>query len=284
MFQKTYSLGKRELHRLDDLVDQDVKLVRQYIQQTQDMVPRFNESMLDVARKAYDRRVDEINENRKASATIAKSKFTVRKRDDGSENVIVPVHRKPIPVESPAKANPLQEYVLAMNEYDDVLSTISSMATVMERTPSVFAEMNEEPLRTILLVALNGIYEGQASGETFNGYGKTDILIRRGDRNVFIAECLMWKGPAYLTGKMSDQLFRYAMWRDSKLALIVFNRGGNFTQAVAKMKDTVRSHPQFVKDLEWTHESGARYLFRRHDDPERYFLLTAVAFDVPASS
>jgi hypothetical protein len=154
-------------------------------------VPRFNESMLSVAADAFDHRVNEINENRKASATIGKSRFTVRKRQDGTEKLIVPVHRKPVVVAPSARADPLQEFVLGMNEYDDILSTISSMAMVMERTPSVFAKMNEEPLRTILLVALNGIYEGQASGETFNGHGKTDILIRRGDRNVFIAECLM---------------------------------------------------------------------------------------------
>jgi hypothetical protein len=284
MFLKTYSLGKRELQRLDDLVDQDVKLVQQYVRQTQDMVPRFNTSMLQVAAEAFDHRVHEINENRGASATIAKSKFTVRKRDDGAEKVIVPVQRKLVPVEAPTRAEPLQEYTLGMHEYNDILSTVSSMAMVMERTPSVFEQMNEEPLRTILLVALNGVYEGQACGETFNGHGKTDILIRRGDRNVFIAECLMWRGPAYLNGKMSDQLFQYAMWRDSKLALIVFNRGGNFTQVVGKMKETVRGHPQLVKDLAWTHESGARYLFRRHDDPNRHFVLTAVAFDVPVSS
>lgn len=283
MFLKTYSLPKRELHRLDELVEQDVKLVQQYARQTQDMVPRFNKTMLQIAAEAYDHRVYEINENRKASATIAKSKFTVRKREDGMEKVIVPVQRKRIAIPPPATADAIQEFVLGMNEYNDILSTISSMAMVMERTPTVFVEMNEEPLRTILLVALNGIYEGQVSGETFNGHGKTDILIRRGDRNVFIAECLMWKGQAYLLSKMNDQLFQYAMWRDSKVALIVFNRGGNFTQVVVKMKETIRNHPQFVQELSWQHESGARFLFRRHDDPQRQFILTAVAFDVPAS-
>lgn len=283
MFLKTYSLGKRELQRLDELVDRDVKLVQQYVQHAQEMVPRFNNSMIEVAAVAFGQRLHEINENRKAISAISRSRFTVRKREDGMEKVIVPIQRKQVRVEAPGKAEPLKEYVLGMTEYNDILSTISSMAMVMERTPSVFMEMNEEPLRTILLVALNGIYEGQASGETFNGHGKTDILIRREDRNVFIAECLIWNGPAYLKAKMDDQLFQYAMWRDSKLALIVFNRGGNFTQVVAKMKNTVRSHSQFVNDLRWEHESGARYLFRRHDDPERTFILSAVAFDVPDS-
>jgi hypothetical protein len=32
-------------------------------------------------------------------------------------------------------------------------------------------------------------FEGKAAGEVFNCTGKTDILVREGDRNVFIGEC-----------------------------------------------------------------------------------------------
>lgn len=49
--------------------------------------------------------------------------------------------------------------------------------------------MGEEAIRTVLLVALNGHYEGQASGETFNFEGQTNILIRSEGRSVFIGEC-----------------------------------------------------------------------------------------------
>ena len=37
--------------------------------------------------------------------------------------------------------------------------------------------------------------EGQATGETFNAAGKTDILLRIDGKNVFIGECKFWKGP-----------------------------------------------------------------------------------------
>ncbi len=33
----------------------------------------------------------------------------------------------------------------------------------------------------------------QGTYETFNMSGKTDILLREGERNVFIAECKFWK-------------------------------------------------------------------------------------------
>jgi len=38
--------------------------------------------------------------------------------------------------------------------------------------------MDEESIRQHFLVQLNGQYEGQATGETFNFEGKTDILVR----------------------------------------------------------------------------------------------------------
>lgn len=168
-----------------------------------------------------------------------------------------------------------------MGSYEDILKTIQSMVKVFERSPSAFREMGEESLRTILLVGLNGLYEGAATGETFNGTGKTDILIRHRDQNVFIAECLIWEGVKTLQSKMDDQLFKYATWRDSKLALLVFNRNQNFTDVIEKMKSTVSGHSQCIKGLSFQHTSGARYLFKRSDDPQKQFTLTCLAFDVP---
>ena len=141
--------------------------------------------------------------------------------------------------------------------------------------------MDEEDLRMILLVALNGLYEGKATGETFNGQGKTDILIRHEDKNIFIAECLIWSGAATLRSKMDDQLFKYATWRDSKLAILVFNRNKNFSDVITKMIDTAKSHPQCIQSLSFAHQSGARFRFKRADDPQKEFILTCLAFDVP---
>jgi len=203
----------------------------------------------------------------------------LRKRDDGTEKVVVPVQRKPAPL--PPAQKSAMEPELPMTAYDDILKTIQAMVHVFERSPTVSKGMGEEDLRTILLVALNGLYEGGATGETFNGAGKTDILVRYEDRNVFIAECLIWEGAAALRSKMDDQLFTYATWRDSKLALLVFNRNKNFTEVVNKMRATVGAHPLCVSQLRLDHLSGARYKFRRKDDPQREFTLTCLAFDVP---
>ena len=75
-----------------------------------------------------------------------------------------------------------------MDQYEHALNVIQQMTLVMERSPSAFSTMDEEALRQHFLVQLNGQFEGQVTGETFNLNGKTDILLREGSRNAFIGE------------------------------------------------------------------------------------------------
>jgi hypothetical protein len=231
----------------------------------------------------------EINNRRAAyaahDALIAKvhSSIPIKRRDDGKASIIIPVARKALKVSPTIPKNAVKpEPAIDAKTYDGILDVISNMMSVVERSPSVFRTMKEEDLRTVLLVGLNGLYEGGATGETFNGVGKTDILIREKDSNVFIAECLEWKGPEYLQKKLDDQLFCYATWRDCKLATIIFNRNRDFSAVVAKMRALLEQHPLRIRTLDYPHESGGRYIFRRKDDASREFTITSLAFELPA--
>ena len=117
-----------------------------------------------------------------------------------------------------------------------------SMVQVMERSPNAFRHLTEEDLRWQFLVQLNGRSEGRVTGETFNYKGDTDILIRENDRNVFVAECKVWKGPASLTAAVDQLLDRYLHWRDTKIAILIFNRNKEFTSVLAQILPTVESH------------------------------------------
>ena len=169
-----------------------------------------------------------------------------------------------------------------MAEYDNIISIIDGMVHVMERSPAAFKGMGEEDMRTHFLVQLNGQYEGQATGETFNCSGKTDILIRADNRNVFVAETKFWAGPKSLMEALA-QLLGYATWRDGKLALIIFNRTKNLSAVLAQIPDLVRSHGSFRRDDPYEHGgTGWRFVLHHPDDPDRELLLTVLAYDVPA--
>ena len=69
------------------------------------------------------------------------------------------------------------EYYLKPEDYEDIINTLQSMSLVFERSPAAFKQMEEEHIRFHFLVLLNGLYEGDATAETFNSSGKTNILI-----------------------------------------------------------------------------------------------------------
>ncbi len=71
---------------------------------------------------------------------------------------------------------------------------MSNMVHVIERSPEAFKGMREEDLRQHFLVQLNGQYAGQATGETFNFQGKTDILIRAEEKTFSLRSASSGKG------------------------------------------------------------------------------------------
>lgn len=172
-----------------------------------------------------------------------------------------------------------QKPSLTLDEYERILQIITNMATVMERSPEAFWGLNEEHLRQHFLVQLNGQFGGDATGETFNFTGKTDILIRRNNVNLFVAECKFWRGPKQFTEAI-NQLLGYATWRDTRLALLVFNRGGNLSNILSKIPDLVKSHSSFSQELDYVPETGFRFLVKHPNDAKRELVLTILVFEI----
>jgi hypothetical protein len=155
------------------------------------------------------------------------------------------------------------------------------MVRVMEQSPKAFEKMGEEDLRTHFLVQLNGQYEGRATGETFNFQGKTDILIRAEGRNVFIAECKFWTGEKQFLETI-DQVLSYLSWRDTKSAVLIFNRNINFTEVLTKIEESTPKHKNYKMTVGKLDESSFRYIFHLPDDQNRELTLTVLAFNVPS--
>lgn len=208
--------------------------------------------------------------------------FPLKKRTNSLKTYSVPeVKRKIISQPQPESEEPfVPEPVLDKKEYDNILKIISDMAFVLERSPKAFSSMQEEDIRNHFLVQLNGQYEGQATGETFNNEGKTDILIRSEGKNIFIAECKFWKGPKSIENAI-DQLLGYASWRDTKTAIIVFNRTKNFSAVIDKIPEIFKEHPNFVSVNKFDGETCFQYIFHHKDDINRKIIITVLLFEVP---
>ena len=153
------------------------------------------------------------------------------------------------PLRQPHQTDPL----LVERIFDNILQTIGCMARVIELNPKAFAEMDEESLRFMLLMPLVIYYEGRATGETFNLEGTTNIIIKVGRRNIFIAQCLVWDDPEHFKTKLV-QLLGYTSWRDTKTAIIIFNRNKNLSACRVVFKPWIGHFGRLVK-------SSAGFLF-----------------------
>ena len=216
---------------------------------------------------------------------VASLGFKMKERPGQSSTYAAPeIRRKIVPKMPTASNSPYApEPTLTEQNYEHILSVMENMTYVMERSPSAFVAVDEEALRSHFLVQLNGHFEGQATGETFNYEGKTDILIRSEGKNIFIAECKFWDGQKKLSDIL-DQLLSYSAWRDTKTAIVIFNRNRDFSRILATIPETVRAHPQYKRDvLEWK-ETLFRFTFANRDDTNRELQLAVLAFDVPTKA
>ena len=185
-----------------------------------------------------------------------------------------------------ARPNP----TIAESVYEDILELCFNMSLAMERNPTTFEDLEEEQIRDFFLVMLNAFFEGEATGETFNKKGKTDILIRHENQNIFIVECEIWRGEKYLLEKI-DQLFGYTTWRDTKTSIFIFNKekNTNFSTVLNKIDGIMKKHNNFKSIYSFnrnklkSEESISGYIFIHPEDSERNIYLTVMSFNIPKS-
>jgi hypothetical protein len=175
---------RREIERM-------VASIQSYLTNLRSNVTGMNSQLFGDAKSAIEARRVKLLASRNMVASLG---FKLKERQGAPKTFVAPeVRRKISPVMPPASSAPFKpEPALSSKDYEHILGIMQSMTQVMELSPSAFHEVDEEALRSHFLVQLNGHYQGQATGETFNYEGKTDILIRSEGKNIFIAECKFW--------------------------------------------------------------------------------------------
>lgn len=150
------------------------------------------------------------------------------------------VERKPL---SQPKNRPLEpEYYISDDDYDNIINIIHSMCSVMETAPDGFSSLEEEKLRDILIAMLGTHYENSVTGETFRKNGKTDIQVKFENKAAFIAECKIWHGTKRFESAIK-QLFGYMTWKDTKVALVVFNKNNkNFNSILDSVENWIKTN------------------------------------------
>jgi len=139
-----------------------------------------------------------------------------------------------------------EEYVLDRDKVLDIISIIDNQGRQFEKTPKTYECFQEEGFRDVILVNLNTIFEGKATGETFSNKGKTDIYLNITKGNILVFECKIWNGRE-LYNDTINQLRGYMTWRNNFGIIITFAKLKNFTNMLGGVEDIITKHPSYVK-------------------------------------
>jgi hypothetical protein len=266
--------------KLKSLIESQVRSLADAVNNLKRDVETHNNSVMGIIKSAIG-----IKRQKALAATnaVVNLGIPIRQKNMPPE-FTAPIKRRKPPVQRPSV--PIEQYkpepVLDDKEYEHILDVLRSMSLVIERSPHSFATLDEEAIRTHFLLQLNGHYEGGATGETFNASGKTDILIRIEDRNVFVAECKFWRGQKAFSEAV-DQLLGYLSWRDSKCALLIFNKTKESSTIRQKMHEIMEGRPEYRKTVKHDPDGDSKYIFVKESDPGREITITTQLFDMPQS-
>ncbi len=274
-----YSKLKQDQDGLKVELENDIKRIEKCFTELRSILEQYNGTLKSIAKEAITKRKAKLL----ADAQLVESLGIPLKEVSGSAPTFtIPLARKKITVTKPTTMNKnfKPEPTLVPDDYEDILTLINNLSLVIERNPHTFISMAEPDIRNIILVLLNAVYEGAATGETFNGSGKTDILLRHEGQNLFIAECKFWQGKKELTDAI-NQLLGYIAWRDTKTALVIFNRNKDLTSVLQKIQEAVKEHKCYKREIGSSETTIFRYQFCRPDDTNKEFFLVVLVFEVP---
>jgi len=196
-----------------------------------------------------------VSDKEKLSVLTQKIKIPLKQKNIPETNNKIRVDAKKfVHVVRPTPKLP-EEYTLEESILLDILNYVDYQCKTFEKTPSSYKQLGEEQLRDIILSALNGIFEGDATGETFVKKGKTDIHLKIEKGEILIFECKNWGGEKiYL--KTIDQLIGYVTWRQNYGVIIMFNKKKNFSKILDQIPATIQKHSCYkgrYKKISGTH-------------------------------
>ncbi|WP_241664235.1 hypothetical protein [Pseudomonas sp. Sample_21] len=260
-------------------LDSTLASIEKYLESHRRQWAGFHQQLANAVRAEIDARRSKLLAQKENASKLSGMGIRLKEKEGDARSYIPPtVKQKVIPQLPPMTPAVAPEPTLDLKQYETILGLVRGAGRSIEQSSSRTRKLDEESLRDLFLVPLNAHF-GTATGEAFNYQGKTDVLIRHGEGNLFVAEFKIWGGDKRFLATI-DQLLSYLSWRDTKTAIVMFNRNSSFTAVVQKMRVLIKSHPRYVSGPLNLDETSDRYVFSLPQDNERRVTISLLAFDL----
>jgi len=124
-------LETQEISRLPEQVKAILGDVKDGLQHIDAILKHLNPDLTNIAAACIRKRQNGIAIYKRLLGDLEKTGFSVRRRNDGTDRVIIPVRPKAIRVQAnPVPDQPSRDPELSLSDYDEILSVIQSMAKV----------------------------------------------------------------------------------------------------------------------------------------------------------
>lgn len=225
-------------------VNREISSVQQWIEWKNNDIVKENAQLKQFIQNFITQRKTKLNEdNQRIASLVQKINIPLKQKEN---EAVTRIKLDPKPLVKKVKPNPKlpEEYVLDRPKVLDIITVIDNQGRQFEKTPKTYKAFDEEGLRDVILVSLNSLFEGKATGETFSYKGKTDIYLNIDKGNVLICECKIWSGQA-MYHKTIDQLLGYLTWRHNFGIMIIFVKQKNFSKVLVETPDIIQTHPSY---------------------------------------
>lgn len=260
-------------------VDSLISSIEQHLQWHKSMWSGFEAQLRQTVVQTIKDRRDRLLRQKSSATALAGLGIKLKEKPGDARTFVPPAVKQVVtPKLPPMKPAQAPEPTLDRSQYATILGLIRDAGRSIEQSSSRTRELGEEALRDIFLVPLNAHF-GTATGETFNFGGKTDIVIRHEGQNLFVAEFKFWAGEKLLLETI-DQLLSYLTWRDTKAAIVVFNRNVGFSSVLTKVVETAAAHSNFVSGPNRLDDTSWQFVFTLPNDPDRHVTVSVLCFDL----
>ena len=260
-------------------LDSTLASIEKYLESHRRQWIGFAQQLANAVRAEIDARRSKLLAQKENASKLSGMGIRLKEKEGDARSYIPPtVKQKIVPQLPPMTPAVAPDPTLDLKQYETILSLVRGAGRSIEQSSTRTRQIDEESLRDLFLVPLNAHF-GTATGEAFNYQGKTDLLIRHAEGNLFVAEFKVWGGDKRFLATI-DQLLGYLTWRDTKTAIVMFNRNASFTSIIEKMRALVKKHSCYLSGPISLDETSDRYVFSLPQDKGRKVTISILAFDL----
>lgn len=233
-----YKTKNREPESIQSEIEREIE---NWTEKVEYIVEQLNEDIQNIRNRLDNearRRLQTRREKLNKKETVL-SKIGVDSANEPDLGYVEPDKKRNIEF-PPSSDSDKGSHSLREKTFREILGIIDDLGTSIERSKETIRESDEESIRDIFLIGINSHY-GVATGEGFNRGGKTDILLRYDNKNLFVAECKFWRGQSRYKETI-DQLLENLTAADSHAALLIFSNKKDIETVREKVRHSTKKH------------------------------------------